>query len=191
MQLLSIYKPQEDAILRSISRPVSSEHRESGEVQRIIDEMAAYSDTYPMSVWFSAIQFGHPLQIFLINCRPTPNFPTIQNIFQSIVINPVIKHLGEEMFAWYEWCMSIIDADGIPTHRWRVKRSTSVVFDYTDKDGLFHADMKLEWFTAVIFQHEYDHLQGKLIDEVGYDKIDNATYLERKNSGEEGLYLNW
>ena len=50
MQLLSIYKPQEEAILRSISHPVSSEHRESGEVQRIIDEMAAYSDTYPMSV---------------------------------------------------------------------------------------------------------------------------------------------
>ncbi len=191
MQLLSIYKPEEETILRSISQPVTAEHRASGEVQRIIDEMLAYSDAYPMSVWFSAIQFGHPLQIFLINCRPTPNFPTIQNIFQSIVINPVIKHLGEEAFTWYEWCMSIIDADGIPTHRWRVKRSTSVIFDYTDKEGLFHADMELEWFTAVIFQHEYDHLQGKLIDEVGYDKIDNATYLERKNSGEEELYLNW
>lgn len=98
-KLLSIYNPSDATILRGISRPVTQEDRDSGLVQTIIDELLAYSDLYPTSVGFSAIQFGHPLQIFFINCRPTPNFPDISNVFHAIVINPMIHELGAEMFA--------------------------------------------------------------------------------------------
>jgi peptide deformylase len=107
------------------------------------------------------------------------------------VINPVIREMREEMFAGYEGCMSIVDAKDVPTHRWRVPRHTSVVIDYTDEHGARHENVTLQGFTAVIFQHEYDHLQGVLIDACGADKITNEAYLVRKNAGEQGLYLSW
>ena len=190
-QLLSIYIPQWEAILRSPSRPVTQEDRDTWRVKEIIDVLLAYSEQYPMSVWFSAIQFGYPLQIFYINCRPTPNFPDISHTFQAVVINPVIETLGEELFAGYEWCMSIVDDQWVPTYRWRVSRSTSLVCNYTDQHGERHEGCALAWFTGVIFQHEYDHLQGTLIDQVGTDMITNTEYLAKKAAGEQNLYLSY
>lgn len=189
MKLLSVYNEDENKILEEISQPVQQSDWDSWLVKTIIWEMQHYSDVYPNSVWFSAIQFWYPLQIFYRNCRPTTNFPWIKNIFQAFVINPTIISLWEEKFDWYEWCMSIVDEYWTPTHRWRVNRSTSVKFSYLDKDWIIHENTELTWFTAVIFQHEYDHLLWKLINKVWFDKITNQEYLEKKSQGETWLYL--
>jgi peptide deformylase len=181
MKLLSIYNEAENSILEQVSNPVQQTDWDSWLVKNIVWEMQRYSDIYPNSVWFSAIQFGYPLQIFYINCRPTPNFPWIENVFQAFVINPTVISMWEEKFNWYEWCMSIVDDNWTPTYRWRVDRSTSVRFSYLDIDWNFHENTELNWFTAVIFQHEYDHLLWKLINKVWYDMITNDEYLRRKS----------
>jgi len=61
--------------------------------------------------------------------------------------------------------MSIADEKCVPKQRYQVKRHTSITFDYTDENNIRHKDMNLTGITAVVFQHEYDHLYGKLIDQ--------------------------
>jgi peptide deformylase len=60
--------------------------------------------------------------------------------------------------------MSIADENCIPQNRYQVRRSVSVTFDYTDEYNIRHTDTTLSGISAVVFQHEYDHLYGKLID---------------------------
>ncbi len=191
MKLLSIYNKNEENILRQISRVVTQEDWDLWLVHKIIQIMQEYALKYPNSVWYSAIQFGYPLQIFYINCRPTESFPHITNIFQEFIINPVLLNKSDEIFLWYEWCMSIVDEKGVPTFRWMVERSTSVEFNYTNIHNSYIENKKLSWFTAVIFQHEFDHLNWILIDQSGFAKITNQEYLDKKNNWEKWLYLEY
>ena len=191
MQILSIYDPDDLKILHTPSRQVTNEDFDNGSIERIITSMKKHSVLYPNSVWFSAIQFGLPLQIFYINCRPTESFPHIKQAFSTFVINPKITSFSSETVDGYEWCMSITDAQWIPTHRRRVQRSTNIVVDYRDEKNKVHKWKELYWFPAIIFQHEYDHLQGILIDSIGYERISQEEYMERKKSGEKGLIVDF
>jgi peptide deformylase len=60
--------------------------------------------------------------------------------------------------------MSIADKNCVPQNRYQVRRSISVNFDYIDEHNIRHTDTTLSGISAVVFQHEYDHLYGKLID---------------------------
>lgn len=190
MQLLSVYNPEEEKILRSSSRMIDKNDRDNWLVAKVILEMKEFAEKYPNSVWFSAVQLWYPIQLFYINCRPTPSFPNME-IFQSFVINPLIKSKSDRIFDGYEWCMSIADDNGIPTKRRRISRSLDIVFDYVDEMWILHQDSELHDFVAVIWQHEYDHLHGKMIDEIGYDEIMQQEYLDRKNSWEKWLIYEW
>ena len=83
--------------------------------------------------------------------------------------------------------MSIADENCVPHHRYQVRRSTGIIFDYTDEHNVRHTDTSLSGLPAIVFQHEYDHLFGRLIDQEGIPVqiISQEEYLERKNSGEK------
>ena len=82
--------------------------------------------------------------------------------------------------------MSIADEHCVPHHRYQVKRSTSITFDYTDEHNVRHTDTSLSGISAVVFQHEYDHLFGRLIDQSESEQvITQDEYLRRKDSGEK------
>jgi peptide deformylase len=59
-----------------------------------------------------------------------------------------------------EGCLSV------PNHRGEVMRSQEITIEYTDMTRLHEGDHRIretiEGFTAVIFQHEIDHLEGIL-----------------------------
>lgn len=72
-------------------------------------------------------------------------------------INPVITHRTVDGIPHYEGCYSIA-----PNASHRVLRNESVKITYQDELG----NEQNEWlsgFTAQVVQHEYDHLEGKVI----------------------------
>ncbi len=68
-----------------------------------------------------------------------------------------------------EGCLSI------PGWRGLVPRYTHIVVSYTDPETLERVSEKVEGFTAVIFQHEIDHLEGILYT----DRADSLWIRDR------------
>ena len=70
-----------------------------------------------------------------------------------------------------EGCLSV------PGMRGNVRRSTAIEIEYRDPfDFELHRE-RVEGFTAVIFQHEIDHLDGILY-------VDTALEIEKDSTGE-------
>jgi peptide deformylase len=71
------------------------------------------------------------------------------------VFNPKIKKFGKKTKVFFEGCLSI------PNYYGEVTRPTSVMVSYMNEQGK-QVNKTLHGMDAWIFQHEYDHLQGKL-----------------------------
>ena len=82
-------------------------------------------------------------------------------------INPKIIWRSALLRKGMEGCLSIPDSSG------EVLRNYTIQLTYYDKEGEFHEEM-VEGFTAVVFQHEYDHLNGILF---------TTRLKEQENSG--------
>ena len=88
---------------------------------------------------------------------------------ETIMINPEILEHSEEKRKWEEACLSVPGLCG------DVERWTRIVVKYQDKKWKFHTQ-KYTWFSAVVIQHEMDHLEWILfIDKVIWEirKIKN------------------
>lgn len=75
-----------------------------------------------------------------------------------IIINPKITYLTDELQEFYEGCLSV------PGLRGMVPRPKKVKIDYLDQYKT-EQSITVENFLATVFQHELDHLFGKLFVE--------------------------
>lgn len=97
----------------------------------------------------------------------------------ELYLNPKIVWRSALLRKGMEGCLSISDIDG------EVLRNYTIKLTYFDKEGKFHEEM-IEGFTAVVFQHETDHLNGILFT----DRMKEQENLEvSKVSGEISLFL--
>ena len=83
-----------------------------------------------------------------------------------IIINPVITILDANLQGFWEGCLSV------PGLRGFVERPKKVQIDYLDIDGE-PKQIIAEDFLATVFQHELDHLFGKLY----IDRITDTTKI--------------
>ena len=96
-------------------------------------------------VGLAAPQVGHNLNLFIIK---TQNF-------EEVFINPEIQYYGLNIQI-QESCLSV------PNVQFPVNRREKVKLRYFDKNWVLRmCEFKDE--LAIIVQHEYDHLNGKLI----------------------------
>src|SRR5271170_3898324 len=119
--------------------------KEVGPVERML--IAAMFETMIAckGVGLAAPQVGINEQIFVVD--------TGKEVFAAI--NPrIIKAAGQEVME--EGCLSI------PRVLVDVKRAKTVWAEFTDGEN-HQVRAQLTGLTAKVFQHEYDHLQGKLI----------------------------
>lgn len=88
----------------------------------------------------------------------------IEGVF-GVFVNPVIRNHGQEHSENPEGCLSILDAHGKciykPKKRWKV-----IDVSYLDENQKEHR-RTLKRLSARIFQHELDHLNGKLCQDLG------------------------
>ena len=107
-------------------------------------------------VGIAAPQVGVSKRIFVASPEAKPDE-------EMVFINPVIfKATGEQI--GLEGCLSLPDVSG------EVRRAKTIEFEYLDLKGKKQQGKALN-FLARIFQHELDHLDGKLlIDRVDFDQ---------------------
>ena len=85
----------------------------------------------------------------------TAAVPFRSAIPQTILINPVITPLSEDVSLDWEGCLSV------PGLRGEVPRYTSIRYQGVDEHGT-PIDRTVDGFHARVVQHECDHLIGRL-----------------------------
>jgi peptide deformylase len=113
-------------LLREPARIVTTEELATPELQTLIDDL--------IDTMHAAHGAGIPL---------------------TVVVNPVIEALDEELVEINEGCLSV------PNLRGNVMRHVNVRVRWLDRDGVPHDEIK-RGLTAGTFQHECDHLDGVL-----------------------------
>lgn len=161
MRVLTIADKDDLAVLRAPSRDFSSEALLSKEFARLAELMVA-TVTHPSQdgVGIAGPQVGLNRRVVAVQRfdkegEPFEVYPNIRIVWKSDSVE-----FGPE------GCLSV------PDRREDVARSTEIVIEYTAVPALAPVRETISGFTAVIFQHEVDHLDGILyIDRVGCTAI--------------------
>jgi peptide deformylase len=141
-------------ILRQTARELTREDLASAPMQRLVDDMV---DTMrdASGAGIAANQVHEPVRICVIEIKDNPRYPYKPNWPLTILVNPVIEPTTDETFMNFEGCLSV------PNLRGQVPRFTGVRVRAWDRRGK-DLEFEVKGLTAGTFQHELDHLDGKL-----------------------------
>jgi peptide deformylase len=139
-------------VLRKVAAPVDPSEIRSAETQRLIDDMVETMREYN-GAGLAATQVHVLKQICVIEVHGNPRYPEAPAIPLTVLINPVVTPLTEEMEDGWEGCLSVPDMRGV------VPRFGSVRLEARDREGSWIDVVAKEFFARVI-QHETDHLNG-------------------------------
>lgn len=169
-------------LLRERSREISREELASPQVQGLIDDLI---DTMRAAngAGIAAPQIGEAIRIATIEVGDNPRYPYKPRIPLTVVVNPVIEALDDEIVEINEGCLSVPNMRGI------VPRLVNVRVRSWDRNGVEH-DQVLRGLTAGTYQHECDHLDGLLfLDRVTdtrtlttweqFERFHRAAFVER------------
>lgn len=141
-------------VIRTIAEPVSPLELRSPLFQRFIDDMVETMREYD-GVGLAATQVHTSKQIAVIEVLRNPRYPDAPDVPLTVIVNPRVTPLGEEMEEAWEGCLSVPDLRG------RVPRYTAVRLQALDRNGE-PVDLVAKNFFARVIQHETDHLNGKV-----------------------------
>ena len=103
----------------------------------------------------AAPQIAVGLQVVIFGGFKSPRYPESDEIPFTVLINPKLEPLGEEMEEGWEGCLSVPGMRGLVP---RFKRLRYVGFDVKGRP----IDRSVSDFHARVVQHECDHLAGVL-----------------------------
>ncbi|WP_372652865.1 peptide deformylase [Halobacteriovorax sp.] len=127
-------------------------------------------------IGIAAPQIGVSTQVAIIKIpSDSERYPETDASELFIIINPVIEVIDSEAQGFWEGCLSV------PGLRGYVERPRKVKVTYFDEDSN-KKEITLEGFLATVFQHELDHLFGKLY----IDRISDLTKLSYEDE-----YINY
>jgi len=169
-----------DPILRQKTQPVT---RFDEELQDLIDAMIE-TMRGANGVGLAGPQIGRLLSLTVIETLPRSDEDgtEIENSRElHVVVNPKITWRSKNMVDGIEGCLSI------PGYLGEVSRHESIRVQAFDRHGK-KISMRLKGWTARIFQHEIDHLDGELfIDKLTEpDNLWTEEEFESRFADEEG-----
>jgi peptide deformylase len=103
----------------------------------------------------AAPQIGVGLRVVIFSVDRNPRYPDAEAVPATVLINPVLTPIGEELEEDWEGCLSV------PGMRGLVPRYRSLRYVGRDAHGT-PIDRSVEGFHARVVQHEIDHLDGIL-----------------------------
>lgn len=161
--------PQDSAILRTPSRDIGMKELRSEELKSLLAKMLyTVKDPSQDGVGIAAPQVGINRRIVWVQ-----RFDKAGEPFEPYV-NIHLDSLLGDVSVGPEGCLSV------PPMRGLVPRHSSVVVSYTDICTGDLCREKVEGYTAIIFQHECDHLDGRLyIDRADSIFVDRIWASER------------
>lgn len=148
-------------VLRKKARQLSQEELATAKIQTFIDDLIETMRD-AAGAGLAANQVHQPVQICVIEVNNNPRYPYKPNIPLTILVNPVLTPVSEEKFSNFEGCLSVPDLRG------RVSRYAKIRVQAYDRHG-HSIDQIVCGVTAGTFQHECDHLDGKLF----VDRVEN------------------
>ena len=152
-----------DPVLRARARDIGGDELASTVVQHLIDDMI---DTMRAAggAGLAANQVGELLRIAVVEVDHNPRYPYKPPIPLTVIVNPVLEPVDDELVAINEGCLSVPDLRGT------LDRHVTVRLRYLDRDGAEHDEIR-RGLTAGTFQHEVDHLDGILF----LDRVSDPT----------------
>ena len=154
-----------DPVLRQKSRPVTREELLSEPFQAFIDDLIATMRD-ANGAGLAAPQVHRGVRVCAIEVGDNPRYPYKPKIPLTILVNPELEPLSEERFDNYEGCLSVPDLRGV------VSRYAELRVRAWSRTGE-PIDQGVRGITAGTFQHEVDHLDGKLF----VDRVRDTTTL--------------
>jgi peptide deformylase len=153
MAILKIARMGNPVLLRQCD-PVSDP--DAPEIRRLVADMMQTMEDAP-GVGLAGPQVHVPLRLFVfrIPAERASADPNSRGIPNTVLINPEIEAIGEEIVPGWEGCLSI------PQLRAVVPRARRIRYRGVDCDGTV-IQGEASGFHARVIQHEYDHLDGIL-----------------------------
>ena len=153
-------------ILREISRELTKEEILSDEIKNLINDMWETME-HAGGIGLAAPQIAIPIQLTVIRLpKESERYPEANESDEYVIFNPKITYLTEENQGFWEGCLSV------PGLRGFVQRPKKIRVDFLDQKAMPQS-IELENFLATVFQHELDHLIGKLY----VDRMDDISTL--------------
>ncbi len=138
-------------------------------LQRVSDPVASFDgESLALLIWdlwetmagrggvgIAAPQIGVPKRIVVFEVRTSERHPDAPPVPPTVLINPEIESLDDEMVDGWEACLSV------PGLRGLVPRYRRIRYRGLDADGR-RFEREAQDFHARVVQHECDHLDGIL-----------------------------
>ena len=144
MEVITIEQPEQLAVLKKISDPVSSINRELAE---FTDEMIQVM-IHGKGIGLAAAQVNRLERFFVVHLQDKESKPLV-------FINPEIIETSTELSGYEEGCLSI------PGSYQKVIRPAFIRIQAWNTRGRPFT-MDADGILAVVIQHEFDHLNGRL-----------------------------
>lgn len=155
MRLFIVDNHTDSILLRKDAKPVGK-LKNNKAIKHLTNRMlATVTDTLNPGVGIAAPQVGISKRLICVQRLDKPNEPF------EFYINPKYEPGSDETKVGREGCLSV------PGYWGTVPRFTSICLEYYDLEGKKHKET-INGFTAIIFQHEIDHLNGVLY----YDRVE-------------------
>ena len=141
-----------DPRLLRVAQPVTQ--FDTPELHALVDDMI---DTMRAAdgAGLAAPQIGVDLQLVIFGFTRNERYPEAPPVPRTVLLNPVITPLDDEMVDGWEGCLSV------PGLRGKVPRHARIRYTGFDVQGQA-IDRTVDGFHAVVVQHECDHLIGRL-----------------------------
>jgi peptide deformylase len=154
-----------DPVLRQRARELGRDEISSPEIQTLIDDLIE-TKRATHGAGIAAPQVGESVRVAIVEVEEgNPRYPYKPPEPLTVLINPTIDPLDDELIEINEGCLSV------PNLRGTLQRNLEVRVRYLDRDGTEHEVVK-RGLTAGTFQHEVDHLDGILF----VDRADTRTF---------------
>jgi peptide deformylase len=103
----------------------------------------------------AAPQIGVGLRVVIFGVTSNPRYPQVEEVPDTVLINPVLEPLASDQEEDWEGCLSV------PGMRGAVSRYRHLRYSGCDAQGR-RVERTVEGFHARVVQHECDHLDGIL-----------------------------
>ena len=139
---------------RLLERSSPVERFDTPELHALLQDMHDTMDALN-GAGLAAPQIGEQLRVVIFGVARNPRYPSAEPVPYTVLINPIITPLSEDLEEGWEGCLSVPGMRGV------VPRYTQLRYQGYDQFGV-PIDRSVSGFHARVVQHEYDHLDGIL-----------------------------
>lgn len=149
MRLYVVDNESDSVLLRQKAAPMGEKELRSDRFETLKQRMLeTVNDSLNPGVGIAAPQVGISRRLIAVQRLDKEGEPF------EFYVNPEIINYSDDKVTGTEGCLSVPGRSG------RVSRSGEIMIRYIDENSMAEKLERISGFTAVIFQHEIDHLNG-------------------------------